>query len=104
MILPDGSKFTLDVPARTTNDRTFIPLRALCEQILGKTVTWNDRGIIIISDQAFSITDANAGVINNYLLYDRPTKEQIKELFDTYNQDTHPARHDKSGNLRQSRL
>lgn len=90
MILPDGSKFTLDVPARTTNDRTFIPLRALCEQILGKTVTWNDRGIIIISDQAFSITDANADVINNYLLYDRPTKEQIRELFDTYNQDTHP--------------
>ncbi len=90
MILPDGSTYTLDVPATTTNDRTFIPLRALCEKILGKVVTWHDKGIIVIFDSEYAITEANSNVINNYLLYDRPTKEKIKELFETYNGDTHP--------------
>lgn len=90
MILPDGSTYTLDVPAKITNDRTFIPLRALCEKILGKTVTWNDKGIIVVWDKEYEITDANSNTINNYLLYDRPTKEAVKELFNTYNQNTHP--------------
>lgn len=90
MILPDGSVYTLDVPARITNDRTFLPLRALCEEILGKNVAWDDRGIIVISDEPYEITEENADIINDYLLYDRPDKEQIKALFDTYNQDVHP--------------
>lgn len=90
MILPDGSSYTLDVPAKITNNRTFIPLRALCEKILGKTVTWHERGIIVIDDEAFTIDDSNAQTINDYLLFDRPTNEQITERFNTYNKNTHP--------------
>ena len=46
----NGEKITLDVPAKTYNDRTLIPLRALVEA-LGKHVFWDDRGLIIISDE-----------------------------------------------------
>ncbi len=90
MILPDGSTYTLDVPAEVENNRTFLPLRALCEQILKKDVTWNDRGVIIISDKETTLSDSNAETVNNYLLYDRPTAAQIKTLFNEQNNNTHP--------------
>lgn len=45
----DGKEQTLEVPAQTINERTFIPLRALVEA-LGKNVFWDDRGLIMISD------------------------------------------------------
>lgn len=90
MILPDGTTYTLDVPAEVSNNRTFLPLRALCEQILKKDVTWNDRGLIIISDEEVKISDDNAEIANNYLIYDRPTSEQIKTLFNEQNKNTHP--------------
>lgn len=45
----NGEVVTLDTAANTYNSRTFIPLRALVE-VLGKTVFWDDRGLIIISD------------------------------------------------------
>ncbi len=45
----NGEVITLDVPAQTYNSRTLIPLRALVEA-LGKSVFWDDRGLIIISD------------------------------------------------------
>lgn len=46
----NGAAQTLDVPAQTYNSRTLIPLRALVEA-LGKSVFWDDRGLIIISDK-----------------------------------------------------
>ncbi len=46
----NGVATTLDVPAQTYNSRTLIPLRALVEA-LGKSVFWDDRGLIIISDK-----------------------------------------------------
>ncbi len=52
----NGEKVTLDVPANTYNDRTLIPLRALVEA-LGKYVFWDDRGLIIISDDEASYTE-----------------------------------------------
>lgn len=45
----NGINKEIDVPAQIINDRTFIPLRALVEA-LGKYVFWEDRGIIVISD------------------------------------------------------
>ena len=46
----DGQEQKLDVPAQTISDRTLIPLRAMAEG-LGKSVLWDDRGLIVISDQ-----------------------------------------------------
>lgn len=56
---------TLDVPAETFNDRTFIPLRAMVTA-LDKQVFWDDRGLIAISD--------------NQALFNATTE---KELIDT---------------------
>ena len=47
----------LEVPAQIVNDRTFLPLRALVEA-LGKQVFWDDRGLIVISDNE-NIFNAN---------------------------------------------
>ena len=46
----NGEAKTLDVPAKSVNGRTLIPLRALVEA-LGKDVFWDDRGLIVISDE-----------------------------------------------------
>ena len=48
-IFVDGVSITIDVPAQTLNDRTVIPLRAVAES-LGKTVFWDPKGLIVISD------------------------------------------------------
>ncbi len=63
----DGVENTLDVPAQTISDRTLIPLRALVEG-LGKTVMWDDRGLIVISDNASLFdTEADAYLIDNVI-------------------------------------
>lgn len=90
MTLPNGKTYTLDVPAEVTNNRTFLPLRALCEEVLGKTVTWNDRGLIVIGDKEYSATEDEIVDANNYLLYDRPDSTKIKELFENVNKNSHP--------------
>lgn len=90
MTLPDGSTYTLDVVADTYNDRTFLPLRALCEKILGKVVTWNDRGLIVIGDSEFVASENNIEEANNYLLFDRPLASELVELFNQENKNVHP--------------
>ncbi len=47
----------LDVPAQTVGGRTVIPLRAMVEAI-GKNVFWDDRGLILISDEPQTPTEA----------------------------------------------
>ncbi len=60
----DGVEMTLDVPAQTYNDRTMIPLRAMAEAI-GRQVFWDDRGLIVISREAFEDTDSVADIIES---------------------------------------
>lgn len=63
----DGKEQTLDVPAQTISDRTLIPLRALVEG-LGKSVLWDDRGLIVISDQENLFdTEQDAYLIDNVI-------------------------------------
>ena len=44
-----GEKKEIDVPAAIYESRTFVPLRAIAEA-LGKSVTWDERGLIVITD------------------------------------------------------
>ncbi len=55
-MLVNGQTVMLDVPAQTINSRTLIPLRALVEA-LGKNVFWDDRGLIIIADDALEYSE-----------------------------------------------
>lgn len=52
----DGNEISLDAAATVINDRTFIPLRALCEA-LDKNVFWDSRGLIIISPKDLEIDE-----------------------------------------------
>ena len=40
----------MDVPAQIIENRTMVPLRVLCETVLGKKVFWDNKGLIVISD------------------------------------------------------
>ncbi len=62
-MLVNGQAVVLDVPANTYNSRTLIPLRALVEA-LGKYVFWDDRGLIVIKDDA---TPFDAQTVNNLI-------------------------------------
>jgi len=48
----DGKTTVLDVPAMVIEERTMIPLRAMVEAI-GKEVTWDSRGLILIGDTTY---------------------------------------------------
>jgi len=50
VMLVNGEPVELDVPPAIKENRTLLPLRALCEA-LGKTVFWDDAGLIVISDE-----------------------------------------------------
>jgi len=73
----NGNKVILDVPAKTYNGRTLIPLRALVEA-LGKTVFWDDRGIIIISDGAAAYSEET--IVNLYKMLSYRIKIDEAEL------------------------
>ena len=88
--LPDSSVYKTDVPAKTVNDRTYLPLRALCEKILGKEVSWDGRGVIIIADEQYPNLADDAYEIFSYLTYDRPENGEITSLFNSVNGNTHP--------------
>ena len=54
----NGEEKTLDVPARITSDRTFVPLRFVSEN-MGATVEWNE------ADMLITITKNNGGQRGN---------------------------------------
>ena len=62
----DGKAIALDVPAQTIDDRTMLPLRALCEQGLGREVYWNDSGLIVTGNGVSGIDDNLAANLNRY--------------------------------------
>lgn len=49
-IYVDGARVETEAGAQIINDRTMLPLRAVCEA-LGKTLTWDSRGLIVIGDE-----------------------------------------------------
>lgn len=50
----------IDVPAQSIEGRTMLPLRAFVEQVMNKSVFWDARGLIVITDtpQLDSVQDA----------------------------------------------
>ena len=97
-LILNGEKVTLDVPARVKNGRTFLPLRVLCEQILGKKVFYDDtveynEGLVVISDEEFKAPSDPVRMqsLNDFVFYYRPTAEDVYALYQKNNPDNaHP--------------
>lgn len=53
IIKTDNGEIASDVVPFTHNQRTYLPLRVLSEKIMEKSVFWDDRGLIVISDMEF---------------------------------------------------
>lgn len=64
----NGSIVTMDVPAKTINDRIFIPLRAVSDAF-GKQVLWDERGLIVISDEEQRLSDEQLEALNFYFRF-----------------------------------
>lgn len=67
-MIVNGNEQTLDVAAQVLNDRTVIPLRALVES-LGKSVFWDDRGLILITDTETAFTESEIDSFVRSLAY-----------------------------------
>ena len=61
----NGKTVVLDVPAQVKHDRTMLPLRAVVEA-LGKTVHWDERGLIILSEKPLISTE-NTEMVDSIL-------------------------------------
>jgi len=78
----------LDVPAQIVGGRTLIPLRAMSES-LGKTVFWDSRGLIVLSDTAVFDANNDKASIDKIIQYFKDdTKEIIKYYVATTGDDS----------------
>lgn len=95
----NGSNITSDVAPEIKNGRTYLPLRVLCEEVLGKKVHYDERDMVIVSDEIYPYKDSdNIAVVTDpidtvfrYMQYDRPKGEDIINLIKQNNPDNaHP--------------
>lgn len=95
----NGSDIELDSPPVIKDDSTFLPLRALCENVLGKKVAWDERGMAIISDEEYPHTDSEKisvvtdkiDTVFRYMQYDRPSGEEVESLIkQNFPDNSHP--------------
>lgn len=70
--------FELDVPATVTQDRTFVPLRAVAEA-LGKKVAWDSRGVIYINNEVEELTNEQGSIfLDNIVGYIEPEIAEVE--------------------------
>ncbi len=82
----DGKDVSLSVAPFQKEDTFYIPLKDMCECVLGKNVCYDDSvhggGMFLISDYEIKIPEDNSlQAINDYALYERPDMEKIKSDF-----------------------
>lgn len=61
-----SKEYTMDSKAQIIDGRTMVPLRVICENILGRTVSYYDR-VIAVSDAEINL-EANAGLMEEVKL------------------------------------
>jgi len=95
---PNGEIKT-DLAPEITGSSAFLPLRALCEEILGKNVYWDDRGFVVVSNDKFTYTNSEAvenlkepiDTLYRYLQFERPSGSQIiADIKEHSPNNTHP--------------
>lgn len=60
------------------NGKRFIPIANYAREKFGKTVKWEELGMVIIGDSHFESSQSDLLDINSFMLYDRPTTAEIK--------------------------
>lgn len=97
-IVINGSEQALDAAAVVVDNRTMLPLRALCEA-LGKNVFWDERGVILITEKKLDenkdkrLITAMYGYLKtgklalNYAAAPQFDKEVAQEAFDAQDFD-----------------
>ena len=60
----DGKITAIDVPAQSIEGRTMLPLRAFVENVMGKKIFWDARGLIVITDTDMLNADADKDTID----------------------------------------
>lgn len=79
----NGNDIELDVAPEIAGDGyTFLPLRALAENVLGQKVFYDDTSkLIVISPQDFAYAE-DAETLSSYLSFDRYSASEYKQLYD----------------------
>ncbi|HCC07880.1 MAG TPA: hypothetical protein DEP72_06960 [Clostridiales bacterium] len=80
VIYVNGKEKVIDTEAIIINDRTYLPLRAICEE-LGKYVFYNETGLIVISDNDKTLTSEDINYTRG--LFSEPIKYEVVD----YNKD-----------------
>lgn len=99
----DGEEQTLHAAPAYENGTLYFPLRDMAEKVLGKKVLWDERGIIVISDDTVAavspydyMTDRTVqwypiDLIYRYMNFDNPTgKEIVEDIIERYPNNGHP--------------
>ena len=86
----NGKDVEMPIAPEISGGSTFLPLRFLSENILGKIVMYDDRGFCLISDEELEFEDSDLWKIQDFLLYDRPEPEEILETFNKTAKGVHP--------------
>ncbi|WP_181592994.1 S-layer homology domain-containing protein [Paenibacillus sp. YN15] len=77
----DGVSKEMEAIAFVEDGVPYVPIVSVAG-FFGKNGLFHERrNLVVISDNAITLTDAEIQLMNGYLLYDRPTKERIQEDF-----------------------
>lgn len=71
-----------DTPVMEKNDRVYLPLRVLAEELLDKNVLWSDAGLVFLNDDEIMVSasdETNVEMVYRYLMYDRMSGAEFTE-------------------------
>ena len=71
----NGEITTIDVPAQSIEGRTMLPLRAFVENVMGKKIFWDARGLIVITDT--DMLNSLISDVNDELVYKLYSSDDI---------------------------
>ncbi len=97
----DGAAKELNAAPQLFEGTLYFPLRAMAEQLLGKKVSWDNRGMIVVADEEIEteeyhyldryISWNDANLIYRYMQFENPEgSEMIKALEERFPQKKHP--------------
>ncbi len=97
----DGVKKELSTAPELINGTLYFPLRPMFEQLLGKKVSWDNRGMIIIADNEVKTEEYHyldryivwneANLIYRFMQFDNPNgSEMIDKISERFPQKKHP--------------